>query len=469
MAQVHVDPDAYPSASPGEEQAGNDRPGRRALSHPIAAMAHPAGNLRSPLLDNASSALHSADSLQRPSIQFNPSDDDSELILEGDAGARAQLLPSQSAAVATTEATMRLEAELERARQQLSETADARAEGDGDGADGNDDDPWNGGAGGWRSSKLFKRARYYIPSIRWIPRYRLADLPSDLIAGLTIAFVLIPQGLSYASLAGLPPVYGLYTAFFPVLIFAFLTTSKYALPPATLAVRGIAWAQAPHPLRPASVAPPACTPLRRQLSVGPEAVVSILTGSALMGLAPDPADTELRISFNVTLTFFVGCITLVMGIMRLGFVECILSRATNRGFILGVAAVIIIEQLPKFFGLGEHVFEHTETPILKLVGVFEHLGDTKWQCAVMGIVGLAFLLVTGELKKKYSQYAWVRLFPTIMTLLITTLLINYAMQLPIPSLGGETDLNGGFAKPRAPKVRPCSPTPLARRCSRARR
>ena len=225
MAQVHVDPDAYPSASPGEEQAGNDRPERRALSQPISVMALPAGNLRSPLLDNTSSPLHSVDSLQRPSIQFSPSDDDSELILEGD-GARAQLLPNQSAAVATTEATMRLEAELERARQQLSATADARAEGDGDGTDGNDDDPWNSGARGWRSSKLFKRARYYIPSIRWIPRYRLADLPSDLIAGLTIAFVLIPQGLSYASLAGLPPVYGLYTAFFPVLIFAFLTTSK---------------------------------------------------------------------------------------------------------------------------------------------------------------------------------------------------------------------------------------------------
>lgn len=205
-------------------------------------------------------------------------------------------------------------------------------------------------------------------------------------------------------------------------------------------------------------------PFRRQLSVGPEAVVSILTGSALMGLAPDPADTELLISFNVTLTFFVGCITLVMGIMRLGFVECILSRATNRGFILGVAAVIIIEQLPKFFGLNDHVFEHTETPILKLVGVLENLGETKWQCAVMGIVGLAFLLTTGELKKKYNQYAWVRLFPTIMTLLITTLLINFAMQLPIPSLG-DTNLEGGFAKPRAPKVRPCSP--LGCRCSRA--
>lgn len=236
------------------------------------------------------------------------------------------------------------------------------------------------------------------------------------------------------------------------------------MPPATLAAWSITCAQASHLWRPAFVVLAPWAPLRRQLSVGPEAVVSILTGSALMGLAPDPADTELLIGFNVTLTFFVGCITLVMGIMRLGFVECILSRATNRGFILGVAAVIIIEQLPKFFGLNDHVFEHTETPILKLVGVLENLGDTKWQCAVMGIVGLAFLLTTGELKKKYNQYAWVRLFPTIMTLLITTLLINFAMQLPIPSLG-DTNLEGGFAKPRAPKVRPCFS--LGCRCSRA--
>ena len=75
---------------------------------------------------------------------------------------------------------------------------------------------------GWR-----QRVGYYVPSTRWLPHYARADLLGDLIAGATVAFMLIPQGLSFASLAGLPPVYGLYTSFFPLLVFPFLSTSKY--------------------------------------------------------------------------------------------------------------------------------------------------------------------------------------------------------------------------------------------------
>lgn len=74
---------------------------------------------------------------------------------------------------------------------------------------------------------LFNRVRYYIPSVEWLPRYRLTDLWGDVLAGLTVAFMLIPQGLSYASLAGLEPKFGLYTAFFPLIIFPFLSTSRY--------------------------------------------------------------------------------------------------------------------------------------------------------------------------------------------------------------------------------------------------
>ncbi|ORZ39308.1 sulfate transporter family-domain-containing protein, partial [Catenaria anguillulae PL171] len=170
----------------------------------------------------------------------------------------------------------------------------------------------------WDIAKI--RARYYIPALAWIPTYNRSDLLHDVLAGATVAFVLIPQGLSYAiTLAKLDPITGLYTGCFPVLVYGLFGTS-------------------------------------RQLSIGPEALVSILVGSAVTqnlpsGLAEDAA-SEASAAIAGTLCLLVGLFTFLLGFFRFGFLDSVLSRALLRGFILAVAIVIIIEQAPPLLGLA---------------------------------------------------------------------------------------------------------------------
>ena len=187
--------------------------------------------------------------------------------------------------------------------------------------------------------------------------------------------------------------------------------------------------------------------LASHLALGPEAVVSILTGSALLTLAPEDDQAAERAALCVTLGFMVGLITLAMGLFRLGFVECILSRATNRGFILGVAVVIMIEQLLKLLGIEDTVYDHSAVPIMKLVAVCQNLGRTNWIAAVMGLAGLGFLLLVAWAKRRWPTSKILRFFPSVMALVIMSILVSWAQQLPIPILG---EVSGGLVAPRPP-------------------
>ena len=191
----------------------------------------------------------------------------------------------------------------------------------------------------------------------------------------------------------------------------------------------------------------------RQLALGPEAVVSILTGATLLTLAPGDTDAavERRIALAVTLTFFVGLLALALGLLRLGYVESLLSRATNRGFVTGVACVIMIEQLPKFFGLTD-TYEPDDTPIAKLVFVCQHLYQTEPIAAGMGACVFAFLLAVGVAKKRWARWTAVRLFPSIMAAVVITILVTWGLRLDTRGLAILGDVDGGFVAPRAPTV-----------------
>ena len=131
------------------------------------------------------------------------------------------------------------------------------------------------------------RSPYYIPILQWGPTYTLRTLGQDALAALTVAFVLIPQSLSYASqLILLEPIVGLYAAFSPLLVYALFGTSKH-------------------------------------FAAGPEALTAILTGvSVNMG-----ETFEERMADTILLTLLVGIFTLLMGIFRLGTSYCSLCNA----------------------------------------------------------------------------------------------------------------------------------------------
>ena len=133
-----------------------------------------------------------------------------------------------------------------------------------------------------------------IPIAGWLPRYQKKDLKSDLSAGLSVGVMLVPQGMAYAMLAGLPPIYGLYAATIPLLIYAVLGSSG-------------------------------------QLSLGPVAMASLLVASGLGEFVNPESDPTKYLEFAMLLTLMVGAIRLLMGLFRLGFLVNFLSAPVISG------------------------------------------------------------------------------------------------------------------------------------------
>ncbi len=156
---------------------------------------------------------------------------------------------------------------------------------------------------------MFKK---YIPALEWIPNYKRSDLSGDLSAGLIVAIMLIPQGMAYAMLAGLPPVIGLYASTIPLFIYALFGTS-------------------------------------RQLAVGPVAMVSLLVLTGVSTFA-EPGSEEY-ISLVLLLMLMIGIIQLLMGLFRLGFLVNFLSHAVISAFTSAAAIIIGLSQLKHLIGV----------------------------------------------------------------------------------------------------------------------
>ncbi len=155
----------------------------------------------------------------------------------------------------------------------------------------------------------------HIPILSWLPSYKKAALSGDLSAGLTVGVMLIPQGIAYAMIAGLPPIYGLYTAMTPQVIYAIFGTS-------------------------------------RQLSVGPTAMDSLIVAAGITSIATfGAAGTENYIAAAIMLAFLMGLMQLAFGIFKLGFLVNFLSKPVISGFTSAAAIIIGLNQLKHIFGI----------------------------------------------------------------------------------------------------------------------
>ncbi len=152
----------------------------------------------------------------------------------------------------------------------------------------------------------------FVPILSWLETYTSQQFRGDLVAGLTVGVMLIPQGMAYAMIAGLPPIYGLYASTIPLLIYAVLGTS-------------------------------------RQLAVGPVAMVSLLTAAGVGSLAA--ANTIIYIQLAISLALFVGIIQFVLGVLRLGFIVNFLSHPVISGFTSAAALIIGFSQIKHLLGL----------------------------------------------------------------------------------------------------------------------
>lgn len=197
-----------------------------------------------------------------------------------------------------------------------------------------------------RVARTMHRMARYLPFLRWLPMSRAAAR-TDIIAGITVALVLVPQSMAYAQIAGLPAHYGLYTAFLPVLVAALWGSSG-------------------------------------QLATGPVAVVSLLTAAALTPIAAQ--GSAHYVALAITLAFLVGVIQLALGVFRLGFVVNFLSYPVIAGFTSAAAIIIALSQLNKILGVP---MPRSDVFLLDVLGVLQQLPDSHFPTLAFGLGAFA--------------------------------------------------------------------------------
>ncbi|WP_164219200.1 solute carrier family 26 protein [Virgibacillus sp. YIM 98842] len=196
----------------------------------------------------------------------------------------------------------------------------------------------------------------FFPALDWMLSYKKSDLSGDLTAGLIVAVMLIPQGMAYAMLAGLPPVVGLYASTIPLIIYALFGTS-------------------------------------RQLAVGPVAMVSLLVLAGVSTLA-EPGSGEY-ISLTLLLMLMIGLIQFLMGVLRLGFLVNFLSHAVISGFTSAAAIIIGISQLKDLIGVNLEA-DHA---IMQLWEAVANISEINLVTLGVGLGSIALLI----LFKKYVR------------------------------------------------------------------
>ena len=217
-----------------------------------------------------------------------------------------------------------------------------------------------------------------MPFLDWVSTYKKAYFIKDLLAGLTVGIVLVPQGMAYAMIAGLPPVHGLYAALFPVLTYAFLGTS-------------------------------------RKIAVGPVAMDSLLVAVGLGTLAI--TGVENYIKMVVVLALMVGAIQLVLGVLRMGFLVNFLSKPVISGFTSAAAIIIILSQLKHLLGIS---VENSNKIYETVLNIFYKLSEINLFDFGLGIVGIGLLI---GFKK------WNKNIPGILIIVVLGILAVYVFQM----------------------------------------
>lgn len=237
-------------------------------------------------------------------------------------------------------------------------------------------------------AKLFLLSLF--PPRVWLPQYNLNKLKSDVLAAVTVVVMLIPQAVAYASLAGLEPRFGIYSAAIPNIVYALLGTS-------------------------------------RQLAIGPVALISMLTFESLTGLGLTPGSDDYH-DAAILVAFVAGVTQLIMGIVRLGVLVSFLAHPVVAGFTTAAGFVIGSTQLGHLIGLEK--VEKGVTIFHTVYNVLVQVPNANVPATIIGVVCLAVLLAYKFAKKRFKKQApWLSSFPLALLLVVVFTAISFAAQL----------------------------------------
>jgi len=216
----------------------------------------------------------------------------------------------------------------------------------------------------------------FFPILEWLGNYKKDWLKGDISAGLTVGIMLIPQGIAYAMIAGLPPIYGLYTAMIPQIVYAIFGTS-------------------------------------RQLAVGPVAMDSLIVAAGVAALAE--VGSEHFIEFAILLAFMMGVLQVAFGLFKLGFLVNFLSKPVISGFTSAASLIIGLNQLKHLLGIDIHRNNKLQNLLFE---AFTHLNQTHWITFSIGLGAI----ITIVLLKKYAKKIPAALVVVVISILIVKLL-----------------------------------------------
>ncbi|KAG7494395.1 solute carrier family 26 member 6-like [Solea senegalensis] len=281
--------------------------------------------------------------------------------------------------------------------------------------------------------KLKRSVMSSLPVLYWLPKYSVWDygMP-DLISGISVGIMHLPQGMAYALLASLPPVFGLYSSLYPTLIYFFFGTSRH-------------------------------------ISIGTFTVLSIMVGSVTERLAPDvdflkmngtnvtaEVDITARDSYRVQVaaatTVLGGLIQVLLGLVKFGFVGTYLSEPLVRAYTTAAAGHAVVAQLKYIFGVSPTRFSGPLSLVYTLKDVCSLLPQTHPPTVVVSVVSMVFLIAAKELNSFFSSKLPVPIPVELVTIVAGTLVSNYACLNTNYTISVVGEIPSGLSPPSVPDV-----------------
>ncbi|XP_074872475.1 pendrin [Carettochelys insculpta] len=284
--------------------------------------------------------------------------------------------------------------------------------------------------------KAFQITKSILPVVEWLPKYRIKEwLLNDLISGVSTGLVATLQGLAFALLVAVPLGHGLYSAFFPLLTYFILGTSRH-------------------------------------LSAGPFPVVALMVGSVVLSMAPDEnfltvssnatglnttlIDTASRDAQRVviasTITFLVGILQLVFGALQIGFIVRYLADPLIGGFTTAAAFQVFVSQLKIVLNVSTKNYNGILSIIYTLIEIFQRIGTTNIADLIAGLLTIFVCMVVKEINDRYKHKIPVPIpIEVIVTIVATG--ISYAADLEKKyNAGIVKTIPRGFLPPAPPAV-----------------
>uniref|UniRef100_A0A3Q2DZG5 Solute carrier family 26 member 6, like 1 n=1 Tax=Cyprinodon variegatus TaxID=28743 RepID=A0A3Q2DZG5_CYPVA len=281
--------------------------------------------------------------------------------------------------------------------------------------------------------KLKRSVLSSVPVLYWLPKYSVWDygMP-DLVSGISVGIMHLPQGMAYALLASVPPVFGLYTSLYPALIYLLFGTSRH-------------------------------------ISIGTFTVLSIMVGSVIERVAPDEifmskngtnltseVDIAARDSYRVQVaaatTFLGGLIQVLLGVIKFGFVGTYLSKPLVRAYTSAAAAHAVVAQLKYLFGVSPRRFSGPLSQVYTLQDIFLCLPQTHLPTLLVSSVTMVLLISAKELNSFLSTRLPVPIPVELITIVAATLISSTTYLNNNYSVSVVGEIPSGLSAPTVPHL-----------------